>query len=251
MEEQRHLEDGSQVRPNVQARVLLQLGDPSGSLRDTGPGGLTVVRRQDRGPVTPTNTIGLIVHLIAPHGEENAGQSSREGDHGYPVATTTRNRSRPGAYAGRPRVSRSHHAPCRLNEERLHLRMRTAKHATAVLAFAGAVLPWHEPEGAGHLRGAFESRRVVQCGDKGTGRDWSDSGHRHEAGGDRIIRDQRGKPLVGSGQFLIQYLDRAPEGYRRHVHRLGQLERTESIKKYFGPTAANAQATRTGDRSRQ
>jgi len=38
MEEQRHLEDGSQVRPNVQARLLLQLGDPSGSLRGFGLG---------------------------------------------------------------------------------------------------------------------------------------------------------------------------------------------------------------------
>jgi len=62
MEEQRHLEDGSQVRPNVQARLLLQLDDLSGSLRDASLRGLAVVRRPHRAPSTVTNAIGLVVH---------------------------------------------------------------------------------------------------------------------------------------------------------------------------------------------
>jgi len=81
-----------------------------------GLGGLTVVRRPHRAPSAVTNAIGLIIQLIAPHGEENAGQSSREGDHGHPLATTTGDRIGPRTQAGRPRVSRSHHAPGRLNE---------------------------------------------------------------------------------------------------------------------------------------
>ena len=91
------------MRPDINARLLLQLDDLTDLHRGAGAGpGVGRVRHGVRAP--GSNVSRLIVGLVAPHREERARETPRERDHSHLLSAPTSNRLRPRPEMRRARI---------------------------------------------------------------------------------------------------------------------------------------------------
>ena len=137
------------MRPDISARLLLQLDDLTDLYRGANAGLGGRVRHEWRAP--GLNALRLIIGLVAPHREQCASQAPGQCDDRDLFPAPPCDRLRPGPKGLGPGMRGAPHTPRGLHEKRLSVRMGAAYDATAALLFAGAVFPRDQAQIAGHL----------------------------------------------------------------------------------------------------
>ena len=131
------------MRPDISARLLLQLDDLTALHRGAHVGLGGRVRQELRAP--DLNALRLIIGLVAPHREQCASQAPGQCDDRdlFPAPPCDRVRPRPKGLG--PGIRGAPHTLRGLYEKRLYVRMGAAYDSTAMLFFAGAMLLGNEP----------------------------------------------------------------------------------------------------------